>query len=267
MRPATLPSYITQLFSYSNEEKIALIKRQYAALLKGQPEVTVVIPAYNEEENILNPLLSISANITSRSVELIVVNNNCTDDTEALVLASGVKCIRETTKGVTAARTAGLHAARGKYILNADADSIYPPTWIDAMIPPLDDNKVAITYGMFAFLPGIGKARFTYFLYENVADMLRWYKRNFKEEAMNVYGCNSGFRKEQCLQVDAYEHPPGTNEDGWLAVKLRGKGFGKLHKVYNNKALVWTVDRHLQNDGGLLKAFTMRIKQVFMPGK
>jgi glycosyltransferase involved in cell wall biosynthesis len=267
MRPVILPGYITQLFGYTNEEKIARTRQQYATLLKGQPEVTVVIPAYNEEANILNPLLSISANTTSRSVEIIVVNNNCTDNTEPLALAAGVTCIRETTKGVTAARTAGLHAARGKYILNADADSIYPPTWIDAMIPPLDDNTVALTYGMFAFLPGGSKPRFSYFVYEHMADMLRWYKRNFKEEAMNVYGCNSGFRKEQCLQVDAYQHPPGTNEDGWLAVKLRNKGFGRLHKVYNNKALVWTVDRHLQNDGGLLKALVMRVKQVILPGK
>ena len=267
MRPIVLPAYITRLFSYSNEEKIAIIQQQYPKLLRGNPDVTVVIPAYNEEDNILNPLISISANITTKSVEIIVVNNNCTDNTEALVMESGVRCIKETIKGVTAARTAGLQAAKGKYILNADADSIYPPTWIDAMIPPLEDNQVALTYGRFAFLPGKDKARITYWLYEHIADLLRWYKRLFKEEAMNVYGCNSGFRKEQCLQVDAYEHPPGTNEDGWLAVKLRNQGFGRLHKIYSNKAIVWTVDRHLQNDGGLLKALWMRVKQVIMPTK
>lgn len=263
MRPATIPSYINRLLAYSNDEKIALIKKQYAGISNGLPDVTVVIPAYNEEENILNPLISISANKTSRVVEIIVVNNNCTDNTEGLVLASGVPCLRETIKGVTAARTAGLNAARGRYILNADADSIYPPTWIEAMIPPLDDNNVALTYGRFAFLPSPGKARFYYFVYEYMADVLRWYKRNFKEEAMNVYGCNSGFRKQQCLEVNAYEHPPGTNEDGWLAVKLRDKGFGRLHRLSSAKAIVWTVDRHLQNDGGLLKAFVMRIRQVF----
>ncbi len=266
MRPVVLPSYINKILSYSNEEKIALIKAKYPGLTKGMPDVTVVIPAYNEEENILNPLVSIAANITRLSVEIIVVNNNCTDRTEELVLASGVKCIRETIKGVTAARTAGLHAAKGKYILNADADSIYPPDWIESMIPPLiNDSSIAIAYGRFAFLPGEGRARFTYFAYEHLADILRVYKRLFKEEAMNVYGCNSGFRKEQCLQVNGYEHPPGTNEDGWLAVKLREKGFGRLYKVYTNKAIVWTVDRHLQNDGGLLKALIMRVKQVFTP--
>lgn len=263
MRPVTVPDYIKKLLRFSNAEKIALAKRQYGALLKGTPDVTVVIPAYNEEDNILNPLVSISANITSLSVEIIVVNNNCTDKTEELVTATGITCVRETQKGVTAARTAGLHAARGKFILNADADSIYPPDWIDSMIPPIkNDTTLAISYGRFAFLPGDNTSRFTYFIYENLADILRWYKKNFKEEAMNVYGCSSGFRKEQCLQVNGYEHPPGTNEDGWLAVKLRNKGFGKLHYVPQGKAIVWTVDRHLQNDGGLVRAFVMRVKEA-----
>ena len=263
MRSTTIPSFITQILGYADDEKIALAQQAYKSLLKGPPEVSVVIPAYNEEENILNAILSISRNTTLRSVEIIVVNNNSVDRTEELIRATGVTCVNETKKGVTAARTAGLMAAKGKYIMNADADTIYPTTWIDQMIPPLDNDTVAISYGKFAFLPGGTSGRFNYFLYEQMADTLRWVKRNFKEEAVNVYGCNSCFRKAQCLQVDGYEHPPGTNEDGWLAIKLREKGFGKLHYVPNSKAIVWTVDRHLQNDGGLLKALIMRVKGAF----
>ena len=267
MRPIVISSYIKPLFQYSNNEKIALVQQRYKQLLKGAPEVSVVIPAYNEEKEILNAVLSISSNNTSRSVEIIVVNNNSTDATESLVRESGVTCVNETKKGVTAARTAGLLAAKGKYVINADADSIYPPGWVNAMIAPLEKfENVAIAYGRFAFLPGPDTARFTYFLYENMADMLRWYKKKFKEEAMNVYGCNSAFRREQCLQVNAYDHPPGTNEDGWLAVKLRDKGFGRLYYVGGSKATVWTVDRHLQNDGGLWKALLMRVKNAFKKG-
>ena len=147
--------------------------------------------------------------------------------------------------------------------MNADADTIYPPEWIEKMITPVkNDNKIALTYGRFAFLPGENNSRFAFFLYENFADMLRWVKRNFKEEAVNVYGCNSAFRREHCLAVNGYEHPAGTNEDGWLAVKLRTKGFGRLHYVPTVKAMAWTVDRHLQHDGGLRKAFFMRIRQA-----
>lgn len=258
MRPTTIPTYIRKLWASDADKKTALTKSNAARLLKGTPEVSVVIPAFNEEENILPALLSISNNITDRSVEIIVVNNNSTDRTEELVTAAGVRCVNETKKGPTAARNAGLAQATGKYMLNADADSIYPPDWIEKMIAPLEkDMGIAITYGRFAFLPSGSAKRFTYFLYENVADILRWNKRTFKEEAMNVYGCNSGFRREQCLQVNGYDHPPGSNEDGYLALKLREKGFGRLQYI---PTTVWTVDRHLQKDGGLWKALLMRVR-------
>ena len=261
MRPVTVPGRIKQLLKYSNGEKIALAQKQYAVLLKGTPEVTVVIPAYNEADHILNAIVSISANITSRSVEIIVVNNNSTDNTEELIRQTGVTCVNETKKGVKAARTAGLMAARGKYILNADADSIYAPGWVEKMIAPLAaDDGIALTYGTFAFLPGKATSRFSFFMYEQMADTLRWMKRNFKEEAVNVYGCSSGFRKAQWQKVDGYEHPPGATEDGYLALKLRDQGHGTLKFIPDSSIIVWTIDRHLQQDGGLMKAFVIRIK-------
>lgn len=261
MRPASLPTYVSRILHYTNAEKSALATTAYKSLLKGKPLVSVVIPAYNEELNVLNSVLSISQNVTDYSVEIIVVNNNSTDRTQEVASATGVTCILETKKGVTNARTTGLIAAQGKYIINADADSIYPVGWINEMITPLEhDEKVALAYSRFAFIPGESTSRFSYFLYENMADSMRFVHRNFKEEAVNVYGCSSAFRKDQCLQVDAYDHPPGTGEDGWLALKLRNKGFGKLHYVPTMKALVWTVDRHIQEDGGLWKALFMRVK-------
>jgi hypothetical protein len=77
-----------------------------------------------------------------------------------------------------------------------------------------------------------------------------------------VYGFNSGFRREQGLSVNGFDHPAGTNEDGWLAVKLRGAGFGKLFLVKDTKALVWTTDRRIQLDGGLLPAIVKRTKRL-----
>jgi len=101
-----------------------------------------------------------------------------------------------------------------------------------------------------------------YFFYEYFADLMRWINKTFKEEAMNAYGFNSGFRKEDGLAVNGFEHPPGTNEDGWLAVKLRDQGFGKLHSVNQNKAMVWTADRRIQMDGGLWQAIVKRIRRM-----
>ena len=265
MRSIGIPPQIKQLMNTANtnDSRIAFIREHYKGLLKGAPEVSVVIPAYNEEKDILQTLHALAANNTERSVEIIVVNNNSKDNTEALVRASGVTCVNETKQGITAARNAGLAAARGKYILNADADTLYPKDWIEQMVAPLANNdNVAITYGRFSFIPTGVTSRFTYFFYEYIADAVRYVNKHFREEAVNVYGFNSGYRREQGIAVDGYNHPVGANEDGWLALKLREKGFGKLHYVTNPKALVWTTDRRIQLDGGLVKGIIKRVKRV-----
>ncbi|WP_316844662.1 glycosyltransferase family 2 protein [Pedobacter psychrodurus] len=234
----------------------------YKAISVGDPEVSVVIPAFNEEDNILPTLASLAANKTKRVVEIIVVNNNSTDGTETLVRNTGVKCILENRQGITFARNSGLAVAKGKYILNADADTIYPADWIEQMTAPLEDKGISLTYGRFAFLPIAETGRRTYFLYEHLARFSRWINKIFKDEAVNVYGFNSGFRREQGIAVEGFDHPQGTNEDGWLALKLRDKGFGKLHLVTDIRALTWTTDRRIQIDGGLIKGSLKRISRV-----
>jgi glycosyltransferase involved in cell wall biosynthesis len=265
MRPIAIPAYIQESLKLkeSSVEKIDAIRKAYSNLSKGLlPEVSIVIPAYNEEESILQTLYSLCNNFSSKPVEIIVVNNNSTDNTEALVLSAGVRCVREMKQGITAARNAGLAEAKGKYILNADADTIYPADWVEEMIKPLDSKEnVAVVYGRFSFIPTGKTGRVTYFFYEYFADWIRWINKHSKDEAVNVYGFNSGFKREEGLQVEGFDHPPGTNEDGWLALKLREKGFGQLFYVKNIKALVWTTDRRIQIDGGLGKAVLKRVKQ------
>jgi cellulose synthase/poly-beta-1,6-N-acetylglucosamine synthase-like glycosyltransferase len=264
MKSMFIPEYISGYLKNNvpDETTFGRIKKLYEQnLVKGEPEVTISIPAYNEEDNIITTLLSLCSNITSKSVEIIVVNNNSKDKTEVYVKACGVKCILETKQGITNARNAGLAAARGKFILNADADTIYPKNWIHEMIKPLDENQgVAITYGIFSLLPIGNTGRFVYYFYEMITELSRFYNKYAKTEAVNVYGFNSAFRREQALQVDGFDHLPGTNEDGYLALKLTKKGFGKMYRV--NTAIVWTTDRRIQMDGGLFKASVIRIKRV-----
>jgi glycosyltransferase involved in cell wall biosynthesis len=264
MRPISIPAYIKQKFYLQEppETTCLNIKNAYQQLQKAPIEVSIVIPAYNEENNILRTLSSLASNITNRSIEIIVVNNNSKDRTKELVEACGIPCVLETVQKISAARNAGLDAAKGKYILTADADSIYPEQWIELMLAPMASNEIALVYGSFSFIPTEGTPRLVYFCYEYLADFTRWLNKTFKEEAVNVYGFNCGFRKEQAIAVDGHHFPPGASEDGWLAVKLRDKGFGKLNPITNPKALVWTTDRRIQSDGGLFKAIIKRMRRL-----
>jgi glycosyltransferase involved in cell wall biosynthesis len=267
MKPILIPEYIKAYLLHSTHSESVLkgISNAYHQnLAKGDPEISIVMPAYNEEENIIPTLASLCNNITHRSVEIIVVNNNSTDNTADIVNACGVKCILETKQGIAPARNAGLARAKGKYILNADADTIYPKDWIEEMVKPLaNSNHVAITYGVFSFIPIGNTGRVTYFFYEILSEFTRFYNKYRKTEAVNVYGFNSCFRREQGLQVDGFNHPPGTIEDGYLALKLTNKGFGKMYRVSKSNAVVWTTDRRIQIDGGLWKAIGKRLKRLF----
>jgi glycosyltransferase involved in cell wall biosynthesis len=264
MRPLTIPADIQKYWTRNadSEHLINETRQAYQKLYKDPPEVSVVIPAYNEEKTIVQTLNSICQNATSYSVEIIVVNNNSTDNTAKLVEACGITCVLETRQGITFARNCGLSYARGKYIINADADTIYPKIWIEALIKPLATKKAALTYGRFSFLPIGNTGRFTYFFYEYLADVSRKLNKYFRDEAVNVYGFNSAFCKEHALQVDGYNHPKGSNEDGYLALKLRNNGFGRLR--YVKKALVWTTDRRIHIDGGLWAGGIKRLKRVLL---
>ncbi|MBH2003303.1 MAG: glycosyltransferase family 2 protein [Sphingobacteriia bacterium] len=265
MRPIAIPRYIRELFQADPNQPATteVIRELYPALCKEAPVVSIVIPAYNEEAGILQTLLSLCHNTTQWPTEIIVINNASTDRTEELVKAAGIPCVMEPRQGVAFARNAGLSVARGTYILNADADTIYPTNWIEQMVMPLaTDAQTAVVYGRFAFIPTGSTGRLTYCCYEYLADCTRWFNKTFRNEAMNVYGFNSGFRREQGIAVDGFHHPPGANEDGWLALKLREKGFGKLYYVTRPAALVWTTDRRIQLDGGLWKGIWKRLKRI-----
>lgn len=262
MRPFAIPGSISAINKSRLEllDKIPEIAENFGKIKSDDPLISIVIPAYNEEENILKTLYSLSLTTTKHKIEVIVVNNNSVDDTEKLALACNVTCITEKKQGITNARNGGLARANGTYIINADADTIYPRTWIDDMIRPLlEDDGICLTYGKFSFVPTAATPRSVYFFYEYASDLNRKICQLFKEEALNVYGFNSACRRLQCLDVDGFNHPPQTNEDGWLAIKLRNKGYGKLHWVTHNRSIVWTTDRRIQLDGGFFKATIDRL--------
>ncbi|ETZ22608.1 glycosyltransferase family 2 protein [Pedobacter sp. V48] len=264
LRPLSIPSYI-KAHQYNAEwflNHVDDIRRDLHRFNPEHPDVTVIIPAYNEEDSILRTLSSLSKTITVQQVQILVVNNNSTDNTQKLIELTGANFIIEYKQGVKHARNAGLAAAKGKVIINADADSVYSPYWVDLISLPLKDNNVACAYGRFAFLPDKDANRGAYFLYETVGDLFKRVIQRNKDEAMYVYGCSSGYRKDQGLSVGGYEHPPGANEDGYMALKLRSK-FGILYRVTDNRSLVWTSDRRLMEQGGLLKAFMTRLSSMF----
>src|SRR5580658_5519698 len=89
--------------------------------------LSVVIPCLNEEENIEECVSTALAVLEQKGIdgEVLVVDNASEDDSAALAAAAGARVISEPRRGYGSAYLAGFAAAKGKYIVMADADLTY----------------------------------------------------------------------------------------------------------------------------------------------
>jgi glycosyltransferase involved in cell wall biosynthesis len=109
-------------------------------------KVSVVIPAYNEEKYIRTCLESILKQ-TEKPDEIIVVDNNSTDSTVAIVQEYPVRLIHEHIQGLTHARNKGYNEAQYEIIARTDADSIVSANWVKIIKKYIQDDEVVAISG------------------------------------------------------------------------------------------------------------------------
>ena len=115
------------------------------------PQVSVIIPCYNQGHFLLEALESIEK-ISTDLIETIVINDGSTDQfTNELFnkLQSGgrYQVIQQKNKGLSGARNVGIRQAKAKYILPLDCDNKIKEDYLLKAIKVLDENaKVAVVY-------------------------------------------------------------------------------------------------------------------------
>jgi len=221
------------------------------------PEVCIVIPAYNEEADLLNTLDTLSKQETQYHTRILVVNNNSTDRTQEILDRCGVISIFEPRQGISFTRQTGLEHALGSFYLSADADSLYPSGWLNAHVEALNLPGVACSYGQHSFLPEAGESRFWLASYELVAEWYFNYRRLRAKEYLNVLGFNFAVRRQDAIQAGGFNTNRQRWQDGWMAMQMQK--MGRLHKVASSHGRVWTSSRRLKADGSLFQAFSTRL--------
>jgi glycosyltransferase involved in cell wall biosynthesis len=103
------------------------IARESVARKRGRdrPSVSVVIPVLNGERFLEEAIASALAQ-THRPLELVVVDDGSEDRSAEVAEALGARVLRRPHGGVSAARNAGIAAARGELIALLDADDRWP---------------------------------------------------------------------------------------------------------------------------------------------
>ncbi|HSX09767.1 MAG TPA: glycosyltransferase family 2 protein [Candidatus Saccharimonadales bacterium] len=91
--------------------------------------LSVVVPVYNEEKYLAACLDSLMAQ-TEQADEIIIVDNNSTDNSVEIAKRYPVTIIHEKEQGMTPARNRGFNEAKYEIIARTDADTILPPGWV-----------------------------------------------------------------------------------------------------------------------------------------
>ena len=108
-------------------------------------KLTIIIPAFNEEDYLPTTLDSIqtaAAHLSSHSdadIEIIVVDNNSEDDTAVVAQSKGATVVHEPVQGIARARNAGAGHAGGDVLVFVDADVILPPTLLAKIHTAMSD--------------------------------------------------------------------------------------------------------------------------------
>ncbi len=99
----------------------------------GQPRFSVVIPAFNEESYLAATLVSLANQDFAGDYEVIVVDNNSTDNTARIAKAHGARVVSEPRPGICQARQTGTENSRGEILVSTDADTTFPKSWLSSI--------------------------------------------------------------------------------------------------------------------------------------
>lgn len=102
------------------------------------PIVSVIIPCYNAEKNIIQCIDSVCSQ-TLQQIEIICVDDGSTDATLELLQTyqekdARIRVIRQKNAGAGAARNTGLDIASGEYLSFLDADDFFEPDMLEKAV-------------------------------------------------------------------------------------------------------------------------------------
>lgn len=212
--------------------------------------ITVIVPTYNNAAILSKSLMTwTKQSICATDYEVIVVNNNSTDNTQEVIQNfeahySNFHYLRETHPGATSARHAGARVAKGDILVFADDDGLYNEECLEAIANAFDQLKdaeaVACKIDILWDKPAPNWLK-PYAFMQGQLDYGPTLKIGY-----NLY-CNSGLF---AIRKTTFEELHGFNPD-LIGGKLIGNGdTGLVIKMWDaHKLIGWTpfaVMQHMQ---------------------
>ncbi|OUL33342.1 glycosyl transferase family A [Nostoc sp. T09] len=186
------------------------------------PTISIIIPAYNAEQTILETINSVQQQ-TFSDFEIIVINDGSTDRTLEIldtIADSRLKIFSYNNGGLPVARNRGIAHATGEFIAFLDADDLWTPDKLELQLAALQQHPEAgVVYSWTLFMDEQGKSFHPdkpIFFSGNVYGNLL--VKNFLAS-----GSNPLIRKQAVDSVGEFYPPAGGSADWdyWLRLAAR----------------------------------------------
>jgi glycosyltransferase involved in cell wall biosynthesis len=183
-----------------------------------QKNLSIIIPAYNEQNLISGCLESVLNQTTDRALyEVVVIDNNSTDRTAEIARIMGVRVELEPRKGYVHALRRGVEVSEGNILAFIDADCRAPATWVSKILDNFEDMPEIVALG----------GKLDYF------DTHPFFDRTMKSIlffADALPGNNMAIKREALDRIGGIEPKFSLSVDFWISLKLRRVGRIKIDK-------------------------------------
>ena len=155
----------------------------------NKPKLSVIIPVYNGAEY-LKECLSCVTNQTYKAYEIIVVDNNCSDDSIKIAKTfKNVTIIKEPKQGLCYARNTGFNYASGDILVRIDDDTYAPNDYLQNLVKVVNNNP------NFVGFSGYGTSRYEFI--PKLSMLLAWGYYSFTKAYLGypvMFGANMAFK-------------------------------------------------------------------------
>jgi glycosyltransferase involved in cell wall biosynthesis len=181
--------------------------------------ISVVIPAYNEEANIVACLESLNRQTIPRDqYELIVVDGNSKDRTRELAAPLADLVFIQASTKVGGARNDGIQRARGEIVATTDADCVVPRDWLERILADFSRYHPVQLYGtVYPRERGIGN-HLALALANTLSRLGYW-----TQTLYYTLGCNTAFDRKAFLAAGMYR-TIDAGDDLEIALRMKQRG-------------------------------------------
>lgn len=210
-------------------------------------DVSIIVPVHNGEKHIkecIDSLLSID--YPKEHLEIIVVDNNSTDNTASIVKKYPVIYLFEKKIGSYNARNNGIKNSRGDIVAFTDVDCVVHKNWIKYLVKIFEkDEKIG---GVGGNIVSMGS--------ENLVSRYTDEKKFFSQESNTsgnrpfIITANAAYRRNVLIQAGLFDEKFYSSADVDISWRIKNLGY-KIK--YEPKAIVY--HKHRETLRGLFKQF------------